>query len=316
MPDKHPFFICFIIRAGIHKQVIFFFKYVHYDFSQSLPLKKCTTLRMIKMNRITSKIILYLIGISIGSFLLATYVEAAKTSDFLINQQERIEEDPHRLVLATAIANGHGDYDAFVFKEPLLNLQITDDAIQMDIDFYRLVYVKDNMYTFNLAMLITNLSIEPNGGLLIDGYHQIKVEIIFNQSVMVNNAIQNEFIETPITLYKDEDKLAIFEVNSLIRDNPSLLINSMQIGYVNMNNSIQYVYQFTEPQLSAIQLNQVILNELPINVLSSDDVIYDASLLTNLRQLNSYYVSHFSVYIGLVLITGYLIFLKPKKSKQ
>jgi hypothetical protein len=51
-------------------------------------------------------------------------------------------------------------------------------------------------------------------------------------------------------------------------------------------------------------------------VLNSDDVVYDASLLTSLRQLNSYYVSHFSVYIGLVLITGYLIFLKPKKSKQ
>ena len=83
-----------------------------------------------------------------------------------------------------------------------------------------------------------------------------------------------------------------------------------------MNNSIQYVYQLTEPQLSAIQLNQLILNDLPSNVLSSDDVIYDASLLTNLRQLNSYYVSHFSVYIGLVLITGYVLFLKPKKSKQ
>jgi hypothetical protein len=260
--------------------------------------------------------ILLIIGASFGSYLLATYVEAAKTSDFLINQQERIEEDPHRLVLATAIANGHGDYDAFVFKEPLLNLQIADDAIQMDIDFYRLVYVKDNMYTFNLAMLMTNLNIEPNGGSLIDGYHQIKVEIIFNQSVTVNNAIQNEFIETPITLYTDEEKLAIIEVNSLINNYPSLLINSMQIGYVNLNNSIQYVYQLTEPQLSAIQLNQFILNELPIDVLSSDDVVYDATLLTSLRQLNSYYLSHFSVYIILVLTSGYLIFLKPKKLKK
>jgi hypothetical protein len=268
------------------------------------------------MNRITSKIILYLIGISIGSFLLATYVEAAKTSDFLINKQQRIEDDKHGLVLATAIANGHGDYDAFVFKEPLLNLQITDDAIQMDIDFYRLVYVKDNMYTFNLAMLISNLNVEPNGAALIDGYHQIKVELVLNQSVTINNTIQNEFIETPITLYKDEDKLAIFEVNALIHDNPSLLINSMQIGYVNMNNFIQYVYQLIESQLSAIQLNQLILNDLPSNVLSSDDVVYDASLLTSLRQLNSYYLSHFSVYIGLVLITGYFLFLKPKKSKQ
>jgi hypothetical protein len=259
---------------------------------------------------------LYLVLVSVGSILLTTYVEAAKTSDFLINQQERIEEDSHRLILATAIANGHGDYDAFVFKERLLNLEITDDAIQMDINFYRLVYVKDNMYTFNLAMLMTNLNIEPNGGSLIDGYHQIKVEIIFNQSVTVNNAIQNEFIETPITLYNDEDKLAIFEVNSLINNYPSLLINSMQIGYVNLNNSIQYVYQLTEPQLSAIQLNQLILNDLPINVLSSNEVVYDASLLTSLRQLNSYYLSHFSVYIGFVFITGYFIFLKPKKSKQ
>jgi hypothetical protein len=144
--------------------------------------------------------IVFLIVVTVGTFLLATYVEAAKTSDFLINQQERIEEDPHRLVLATGIANGHGDYDAFVFKEPLLNLQIADDAIQMDIDFYRLVYVKDNMYTFNLAMLISNLNVEPNGAALIDGYHQIKVELVLNQSVTINNTIQNEFIETPITL--------------------------------------------------------------------------------------------------------------------
>jgi hypothetical protein len=260
--------------------------------------------------------ILFIIGASFGSYLLATYVEAAKTSDFLINQQERIEEDPHRLVLATAIANGHGDYDAFVFKEPLLNLEITDDAIQMDINFYRLVYVKDNMYTFNLAMLMTNLNIEPNGGSLIDGYHQIKVEIIFNQSVTVNNAIQNEFIETPITLYTYEEKLAIIEVNSIINNYPSLLINSMQIGYVNMNNSIQYVYQLTEQEISEIQLNQVIQNNLSIDVLSSDDVVYDATLLTSLRQLNSYYLSHFSVYIILVLTSGYLIFLKPKKLKK
>ena len=136
------------------------------------------------MNKISFKIVLFLFLVSIGSYLLATYVEAAKTSDFLINQQQRIENDKHGLVLATAIANGHGDYDAFIFKEPLRNLQINEDAIQMDIDFYRLVYVKDNMYTFNLAMLISNLNIEPNWAALIDGYHQIKVEIIFNQSVL------------------------------------------------------------------------------------------------------------------------------------
>jgi hypothetical protein len=259
---------------------------------------------------------IYLVLVAVGSILLATYVEAAKTSDFLINQQERIEEDSHRLVLATAIANGHGDYDAFVFKEPLLHLQINDDEIQMNLSFYRLVFVKDNIYTFNLAMLITNLMVEPNQGSLIDGYHQIKVEIIFNQSVSINNAIQSEFIETPITLYTDEKKLAIIEVNSLINNYPSLLINSMQIGYVKMNNSVQYVYQLTEPQLSAIQLNQLILNELSIDVLLSDDVVYDATLLNNLRHLNSYYVSHFSVYIMLVLAAGYLIFLMPNKPKQ
>jgi hypothetical protein len=268
------------------------------------------------MNKISFKIVLFLFLVSIGSYLLATYVEAAKTSDFLINQQQRIENDKHGLVLATAIANGHGDYDAFVFKEPLLNLQINEDAIQMDMDVYRLVYQKDNIFTFNLAILMTNVNLEPNAGLLIDDEHQIKIEIIFNQSITVNNAIQNEFLETPISLYSDEEKLAIFEVNSLITNFPSLLISSIQIGYVNMNNSIQYVYQLTEQQLNAIQLNQVIQNNLSIDVLSSDDVVYDATLLTSLRQLNSYYLSHFSVYIILVLTSGYLIFLKPKKLKK
>jgi hypothetical protein len=268
------------------------------------------------MNRITSKIILYLIGISIGSFLLATYVEAAKTSDFLINQQQRIEDNKHGLVLATAIANGHGDYDAFVFEEPLLNLQINDDDIHVDFDVYRLVYVKDDIFTFNLAMLMTNVTLEPNAGLLIDDEHQIKIEIIFNQSITLNNAIQNEFIETPISLYSDEEKLAIFEVNSLINNYPSLLISSIQIGYVNANNSIQYVYQLNDQQLDSIQLNQVILNDLSIDAIHQDEVVYDPSLLTSLRQLNWYYVSHFSVYIGLVLTLGYLIFLKPKKLKQ
>jgi hypothetical protein len=90
----------------------------------------------------------------------------------------------------------------------------------------------------------------------------------------------------------------------------------MQIGYVKTNNSVQYVYQINETQLSAIQLNQLIINGLSIDVLLSDDVVYDATLLNNLRQLNSYYVSHFSVYIMLVLAAGYLIFLMPNKPKQ
>ena len=268
------------------------------------------------MNRITSKIILYLIGVSIGSYLLATYVEAAKTSDFLINQQHRIEDDKHGLVLATALANGHGEYDAFVFEEPLLNLQINKDDIQMELDVYRLVYINDDSFTFNLAILMSNVTLEPNTGLLMDDEHQIKIEIIFNQSITVNNAIQNEFIETPISLYSDEEKLAIFEVNSLVTNYPSLLIRSIQIGYVNANNSIQYVYQLTEQQLNAIQLNKIILNDLSIDAYQRQDVVYDPSLLTSLRQLNWYYVSHFSVYIGLVLTLGYLIFLKPKKVKQ
>ncbi len=268
------------------------------------------------MNRITSKIILYLIGVSIGSYLLATYVEAAKTSDFLINQKQRIEDDKHGLVLATALANGHGEYDAFVFEEPLLNLQIDEDDIQMELDVYRLVYINDDSFTFNLAILMSNVTFEPNTGLLIDDEHQIKIEIIFNQSITVNNAIQNEFIETPISLYSDEEKLAIFEVNPLINNYPSLLISSMQIGYLNVNTSIQYVYQLTEQQLNAIQLNKIILNDLSIDAYQRQDVVYDPSLLTSLRQLNWYYVSHFSVYIGLVLTLGYLIFLKPKKVKQ
>lgn len=260
--------------------------------------------------------ILFIIGASFGSYLLATYVEAAKTSDFLINQQQRIEDDKHGLVLATAIANGHGDYDAFVFEEPLLNLQINEDTIQMELDVYRLVYLKDDIFTFNLAILMTNVTFEPNAGLLIDDEHQIRIEIIFNQSITVNNANQNEFLETPISLYGDEEKLAIFEVNSLLTNYPSLLIRSIQIGYVNANNSIQYVYQLTEPQLNAIQLNQIILNDLSIDAFERDDVIYDPSLLTSLRQLNWYYVSHFSVYITFVITLGYLIFLKPKKLKQ
>jgi hypothetical protein len=263
-----------------------------------------------------SSVLIFVVSVSMGSFLLATYVEAAKTSDFLINQQQKIEDDKHGLVLATAIVNGHGDYDAFVFEEPLLNLQINDDAIQMDLDVYRLVYVKDSLLTFNLAMLMTQVTIEPNVGLLIDDEHQLKIDIVFNQSITVNNAIQNEFLETPITLYNDEQKLAIFEVNSLLNKYPSLLISSMQIGFLNVNNSINYVYQLSDTQLNAIQLNQVILSDTSIDAFKRDDVVYDPSLLTSLRQLNWYYVSHFSVYFGLVITIGYLIFLKPKKLKQ
>jgi hypothetical protein len=212
--------------------------------------------------------------------------------------------------------SGHGVYDAFVFEEPLLNLQIDDNNIQMVLDFYRLVYVKDNLLTFNLAMLMTQVIIEPNMGLLIDDEHQLKIEIIFDQSITVNSAIQNEFIETPITLYNDEQKLAIFEVNSLLNKYPSLLISSMQIGYLNVNNSIQYVYQLTDFQLNAIQVNQVILPGISMDAFNRNDVVYDPLLLTSLRQLNWYYVSHFSVYFGLVITIGYLIFLKPKKLKQ
>jgi hypothetical protein len=90
----------------------------------------------------------------------------------------------------------------------------------------------------------------------------------------------------------------------------------MQIGFLNVNNSINYVYQLSDTQLNAIQLNQVILSDTSIDAFKRDDVVYDPSLLTSLRQLNWYYVSHFSVYFGLVITIGYLIFLKPKKLKQ
>jgi hypothetical protein len=263
-----------------------------------------------------TSVLIFVVAVSIGSFLLATYVEAAKTSDFLSNQQQRIEDDKHRLVLATAIANGHGDYDAFVFEEALLNLQINEDDIQLDINVYRLVYVKNNLYTFNLAMLMTDVNIEPSMGLLIDNEHQLKIDIVFNQSITVNNANQNEFIETPISLYSDKEKLAIFEVNALIHNYPSLLITSIQIGYVNVNNAINYAYRLTEQQLNAIQFNEIILDDLPNDVLFREDVVYDPSLLISLRQFNWYYVSHFSVYFGFVITIGYLIFLKPKKLKQ
>ncbi len=260
--------------------------------------------------------IIFLILAALASIFLATYVEAAKTSDFLINQREQIEGDKHGLVLATAIANGHGDYDAFVYEDPLLNIQINEDDVELTLDVYRLVYFKDNIYTFNLAILMTDVIIQPNAGLLIDDEHQLKIEIILNQSITVNNSVQNEFIETPITLYSDAEKLAIIEVNTLLTNYPSLFISSMQIGYLNVNNSIQYVYQLTELQLNAIQFNQVRIRDLSIDAWNRDDVVYDPSLLISLRQLNWYYVSHFSVYIGIVITLGYLIFLKPKKLKQ
>ena len=165
---------------------------------------------------------------------------------------------------------------------------------------------------------MTNVTFEPNAGLLIDDEHQIKIEIIFNQSITVNNAIQNEFIETPISLYSDEENSLFLKWIrcSLTILHYSSLISSIQIGYVNANNSIQYVYQLTEEQLNAIQLNQLNLNDVSIDAYQREDVIYDPSLLASLRQLNWYYVSHFSVYIILVFTLGYLIFLKPKKLKQ
>jgi hypothetical protein len=56
----------------------------------------------------------------------------------------------------------------------------------------------------------------------------------------------------------------------------------------------------------------LIINGLSIDVLSSDDIVYDPILLSSLRNLNHYYLSHFSVYIFLMLTIGYFIFIKQK----
>jgi hypothetical protein len=265
-----------------------------------------------------SKIILYLIGISIGSFLLSTYVEAARISDFLLSQKTEIENDQKRLILASAIANTFAEREVFVKADPLLTFNVATNEITMDVALYALGYIQENEIDYQLAIIVNDILLNDQVTSQFTAEDLI-LSIQFNQSIQIrpNGLAQIIFEESLISLYRNEDQLAIFPITTIVEQYPSLMLNEMAFGLRNDNGFLTTIRPFTTDELSLIQF-QTLLASLPTLVTYQNDnsLFFDLSLRVSYRQLDWYYVSHFSVYLGLVGLGAYSFFFRRKKVKN
>lgn len=264
------------------------------------------------------QIFIYIAIVSSGSFFLATYVEAARISDFLLAQKETIQEDKRKFILASAIANTFGEVEVFVQKDSLLSISIMTNEVEMNIDFYTLGYVKETHIDYALAVLITELS--PSG--IINSNDQdidIRLTIQFNQPIVIrtNGNAQSQFEESFINLYTDQDRLAIFDVSALLIQYPSLQIQDMSFALVNANNLVSILYALNPQELETVQYQNIPLLMPTVTTFASDPSLFiDLNLRQSYRELDRYYFSHFSVYIVLVLSSGYLIFIRKNKPEN
>jgi hypothetical protein len=259
------------------------------------------------------KLSLFVMAIGIGSFLLATYVEAAKVTDFIQHQREAIEDDSERLILATAIANRNDQSDAFILKQPFLDRVVESSNLKARIRIYALNLFTQSESTDVLALFINDLVINDNEAFLDnDGFHIVNVTLGFNQAIKLNSNTPDSSFETFVTLYTNEQKLILIELDELLNKYPTLKITSMIFSYT-LQNQQQSTFESIDEE-GLVNLDQFqLFQPYGSSYLISQEILYDPTLLSSLEGLNHYYISHFSVYIAIVSILTYALFFKKRK---
>jgi hypothetical protein len=128
---------------------------------------------------------------------------------------------------------------------------------------------------------------------------------------------QSNFEESLISLYRNEDQLAIFPITKIVDQYSNLMVNTMAFGLKNDNGFLTTIRTFTTEELSLIQF-QTLQASLPTLATYQNDntLFFDLSLRLSYRQLDWYYVSHFSVYLTLVGLSTYGFFFRKKRIKN
>ena len=260
----------------------------------------------------------YVTLVAFGSFFLATYVEAARISDFLLNQKTEIENDQKGLILASAIANTFAEHEVFVKADPLITINVSTNEITMDVAFYALGYIQADKIDYALAIIVNDVMINDQVTSLYTT-EDIVLSIQFNQPLKIsqNGLAQSNFEERLISLYRNEDQLAIFPMTRIFDQYPNIILNTMAFGLKNDNGLLTTIRTFTTEELSLIQF-QTLQASLPTLTTYQNDVtlFFDLSLRQSYRALDWYYVSHFSVYVVLVGLGAYGFFFRRKKVKN
>ena len=265
-----------------------------------------------------TQILGYIALVALGSFFLATYVEAARISDFLLNQKTEIENDEKRLILASAIANTFAEDEVFVKAEPLLTFNVVTNEITMDVAFYALGYIKEDSIDYSIAIFVNDVSVNDQVISQFNG-DDLVVSIQFNQPVQTrpNGLAQSNFEESLMSLYSDADQLAIFPMTKMLEQYPSLVLNSMAFGLKNDNGLLTTIHLLNTNELALIQFQTVLANLPTLVTYQNDDTLFfDLSLRQSYRDLDWYYLTHFSLYLVLVVLGAYAFFFRRKKVKN
>jgi hypothetical protein len=270
------------------------------------------------MNSLKKKyiqIISYVALAALGSFFLATYVEAARISDFLLNQKTEIENDQKRLILASAIANTFAEHEVFVKADPFITSKVSTNEITMNVAFYALGYIQADKIDYALAIILNDVIVNDQVTSLYTP-EDLVLSIQFNQPIQIsqNGLAQSNFEERLISLYSNEDQLAIFPMTRIFDHYPNIILNTMAFGLNNDNGFLTTIRTFTTEELSMIQF-QTLQASLPTLATYQNDntLFFDLTLRLSYRQLDWYYVSHFSVYLILVGLSTYGFFFRRKK---
>jgi hypothetical protein len=266
--------------------------------------------------KISNRIVFFLTFVSVGSFILATYVESVKVTEFFVQNRTLLENDSERLILATTIVNRNDGSDAFLQKEPILYSEFENENASGTLSIYMISLFSKQEHTNLIAFYLEDIRVFSEDVLLDDNDQVIiQMSLTFNEFFLIGQSELNQTVEIFITLYNDHQKLILIEIDKLLTQKPNLAIIELEFSYLNSNQDKFIFFDIKQNNLQKIILNEMqIYEKYRNNYFDHPSVIYDEQLLNDFQSLDVYYIYHFGIYISIIGMSVYFLFFKGKKN--
>jgi len=281
--------------------------------------------------------IIYIIFIAAVTYLVATFSEASKVVDFLVDRKEELMADDRAMIAATVIANNHNKTDVYVLASPLYEETFESITHHVKVSIYPLVEFKNNSGYNSIAILLSHIDIKDDQAIKNDqDEHLIDIQLEFhlNSGTVLGNT--NIFKEPMTTLFDNTGRMIVIHYDLLKKPTEVAQLKSIVISYA-VSNSIDETFvnlsnsdliEVTANDIFAGNFNRDIQNASPKNldILSiygledfqtHSDIYYNDMFISELDSYNYYYLRNIAIELVIVLpITYFLFFHKHLKRRK
>lgn len=278
--------------------------------------------------------IIYIIFVGIASFVVITFAQMEKVTNFLKDQKEELVLEDERLIQSYVIANYADGSEAYVLKEPLYNktFESDDKNYKLNLVIYNYVTLVDDKRENSLAFIVKDVVINTKLAFKDDLKRPIlDIKLLLSEAINFEGQSFGSTLDTFIWFLDSET--AIFPVNYNVfkTNNGHIDIEGIEITYRPSDNesvspillSLGDDFKGDQMPLDADRNIDVIKSD-NIDLVSSTEgnsymnnelIYYDNDLTSLFKSYNIVYVKYAAGFIvALGIITYFLFFHKYVRS--